>query len=68
MAKNSLKVPPFVPTEAQAPKAGPMVVMTIRMDPRKRDACKMLWRQDASFNSVSHVIQTAIDEFLDRRS
>jgi Arc/MetJ-type ribon-helix-helix transcriptional regulator len=58
-------MPPFVPAPTNE---GPMVVMTVRMSPKKRDAIRLLWRSNAGFNSVSHVIQTAVDEFLAKRS
>ena len=53
------KVPPFKPANRV-----PMVVMTVRMPPQTRDKLKLLWRTNASFESVSHVIQTAVEEFL----
>lgn len=69
----NLKMPPFIPTspeiKADIPvKPAPMVVVTIRMDPEKRAAIRTLYRRDTTYNSVSHIIQTAIDEFLTRHA
>ena len=58
------EVPPFVPASAKAEEPGPMVVMTVRIAPKTRDAIKSLYRQELRFNSVSHVIQVAVDQFL----
>jgi hypothetical protein len=58
------EVPPFVPAPAEAEESGPMVVMTVRIAPKTRDAIKALYRQELRFNSVSHVIQVAVDQFL----
>jgi hypothetical protein len=58
-----MEVPPFVPV-AEQKTTEPMVVMTVRIDPRKRDAIRLLWRRNADINSVSHAIQLAIDEYL----
>jgi len=44
-----------------------MVVVTVRLEPVKRNQLKMMWRQDPNFNSISHIIQTAVDDFLERR-
>lgn len=62
---EDLKMPAFVPEPVNE---GPMVVMTVRMPPKKRDAIRLLWRSNTGFNSVSHVIQTAVDEFLAKRA
>jgi hypothetical protein len=61
-----MEVPPFVPVAEQtpAPVIEPMVVMTVRISPRKKDAIKLLFRKDPDINSVSHVVQLAIDEYL----
>ena len=63
------EVPPFVPASAsaKAEEPGPMVVMTVRIAPKTRDAIKSLYRQELRFNSVSHVIQVAVDQFLAAR-
>jgi hypothetical protein len=65
------EVPPFMPVslheheiEPRKHETEPMVVMTVRIAPAKRDAVRMLWRRDSSYNSVSHIIQLAVDEFL----
>ena len=58
------EVPPFVPAPTEAEESGPMVVMTVRIAPKTRDAIKSLYRQELRFNSVSHVIQVAVDQFL----
>jgi hypothetical protein len=61
-------VPPFIPTglkvEEKVEPTEPMVVLTVRIAPSKRDAIRLLWRNDPDINSVSQVVQLAIDEFL----
>jgi hypothetical protein len=59
-------VPPFVPAAepTRAKETGPMVVMTVRIAPKTRDAIKALYRKNLTYNSVSHVIQVAVDQFL----
>lgn len=67
-------MPPFVPeaTPAAMPEAPKehMVVMTIRVDPKKRDALHRFYRQRGfdEYKSISHVVQTAINEFLERHA
>ena len=63
---SSREVPPFVP--AAEPKAEHMVVLTVRVAPKTRDALRRFLRHDDAlrYGSVSHIVQTAIDEFLTR--
>lgn len=62
---KALKVPPFIPV---AEKTEPMVVLTVRLPPKTRDAIRLLWRSDPDIKSVSHVVQLAVDDFLTRRA
>ena len=65
-----LKVPPFIPTPVAGAekKTDPMVVLTVRLPPKTRDAIRLLWRSDPDIKSVSHVVQLAVDDFLTRRA
>jgi hypothetical protein len=61
------KVPPFRPTKTKVKNATfPMVVVTVRLPAATRDRIKLLFRNNPEFNSISHVIQRAVEEFVDR--
>ena len=64
-----MDVPPFVPqTALKPPKRDPLVVLTTRIAPSVREELHRFWRlsDPRRYNSVSHVVQCAIDEFLRR--
>lgn len=68
-----VKIPPFDPTPAAAPAPAPapkqeaMVVVTCRLPRETRERLTTLFRQDASYNSFSHVVQIAVEQFLERQ-
>ena len=63
-----VKIPPFDPTApVPAPKPEPMVVVTCRLPREHRIALTEVWRQDASYSSFSHVVQVAVEQFLERQ-
>jgi hypothetical protein len=73
---KTMKMPRFVPTKKLkkekpvpvfTPQTPAKVVVTVRLDPRARDKLHLIWRNEPGFESVSHVIQTAVDEFLAKR-
>lgn len=65
------KVPPFRPAETKAEVKNatlPMVVVTVRLPAVTRDRIKLLFRNNPEFNSISHVIQQAVEEFVDQHA
>jgi hypothetical protein len=73
---KTMKMPRFVPTKKLkkekpvpvfTPQSPAKVVVTVRLDPRARDKLRLIHRNEPGFESISHVIQVAIDEFLAKR-
>ena len=54
-------LPPFLQPE-------PMIVMTVRVPRETRQALKRIWKQDDNFESISQVIQKALNQFIDRHN
>ena len=65
--------PPFNPDALTTPKTEPavkseaMVVVTCRLPRKTRDSLTELYRTDPAFNSMSHIIQVAVEQFLERQ-
>ena len=60
------KVPPFKPMETIKKEYAPMVVITSRIPVVTRDALTRIYRNNTAYESLSRVVQTALEEFVKR--
>lgn len=64
-------IPDFIPAAKKGRKAlyesGPMSVLTIRLPKETNQKLRIFFRNSADYDSLSHVIATAVDQFLASR-
>ena len=67
MVTKKMDIPPFEP-EADAPRRKTLEVLTVRVTPETREELHQFFRRVGweNYTSVSHIVQTAIRDFLDR--